>query len=140
MKHLIRTFCLLLLMPLTVSANELLRVEQIALNKDRFNLEAHFTQRVESPVVRRNSSPNVQEFLLLGTKANVADGRLNLSEHPLLDYVEIEQQREDLMLRVHTKQPLEHMMSRFGEVMVLVFVASKDEQPKATQQATANTA
>ncbi|MBR9907365.1 MAG: type IV pilus secretin PilQ [Gammaproteobacteria bacterium] len=66
------------------------------------------------------------------------DGRLNLNDHPLLDYVEIEHQREDLMLRVHTKQPLEHLMSRFGEVMVLVFVASKDDKPKAT--AATNTA
>jgi len=132
MKHLIRTFYFLLLMPLAVSANELLRVEQIALNKDRFNLEAHFSKRVESPVVQRSSNPNLHEFLLLGTKANIPDGRLNLNDHPLLDYVEVEQQREDLMLRVHTKQPLEHLMSRFGEVMVLVFVASKDDKPKAT--------
>lgn len=135
MKHLIRTFYFLLLMPLAVSANELLRVEQIALNKDRFNLEAHFSKRVESPVVQRSSNPNLHEFLLLGTKANIADGRLNLDDHPLLDYVEVEQQREDLMLRVHTKQPLEHLMSRFGEVMVLVFIASKDDQPKATTAA-----
>jgi type IV pilus assembly protein PilQ len=138
MKHLIRTFYFLLLMPLAVSANELLRVEQIALNKDRFNLEAHFSKRVESPVVQRSSNPNLHEFLLLGTKANMPDGRLNLNDHPLLDYVEIEHQREDLMLRVHTKQPLEHLMSRFGEVMVLVFVASKDDKPKAT--AATNTA
>lgn len=130
MKHLIRTLCLLLLMPLTVSANELLRVEQIALNKDRFNLEAHFSKRVESPVVRRNNDANLHEFLLLGTRANMPDGRLNLSEHPLLDYVEIEQQREDLLVRVHTKKPLENLMSRFGEVMVMVFVASKDETTK----------
>lgn len=132
MKHLIRTFYFLLLMPLAVSANELLRVEQIALNKDRFNLEAHFSKRVESPVVQRSSNPNLHEFLLLGTKANLPDGRLKLNDHPLLNYVEIEQQREDLMLRVHTKQPLEHLMSRFGEVMVLVFVASKEDKPKAT--------
>ncbi|WP_417659199.1 type IV pilus secretin PilQ [Pseudidiomarina sp.] len=137
MKHLIRTLCLLLLMPLTVSANELLRVEQIALNKDRFNLEAHFSKRVESPVVRRNNDANLHEFLLLGTRANMPDGRLNLSEHPLLDYVEIEQQREDLLVRVHTKKPLENLMSRFGEVMVMVFVASKDEttQTAATKPA-----
>lgn len=132
MKHLIRILSILLLMPLAVSANELLRVEQIALNKDRFNLEAHFAKRVESPVVQRQSNPNVHEFLLLGTKANMPDGRLSLNDHPLLNYVEVEQQREDLMLRVHTKQPLEHLMSRFGEVMVLVFVAAKDDQPKAT--------
>ncbi|WP_417666531.1 type IV pilus secretin PilQ [Pseudidiomarina sp.] len=137
MKHLIRTLCLLLLLPLTVSANELLRVEQIALNKDRFNLEAHFSKRVESPVVRRNNDANLHEFLLLGTRANMPDGRLNLSEHPLLDYVEIEQQREDLLVRVHTKKPLENLMSRFGEVMVMVFVASKDEtmQTAATEPA-----
>lgn len=133
MKHLIRTLCLLLLMPLAVSANELLRVEQIALNKDRFNLEAHFSKRVESPVVTRSSNRNLHEFLLLGTSANMPDGRLNLPDHPLLDYVEIEQQREDLMLRVYTKQPLENLMSRFGEVMVLVFVAPKDgNKPAAT--------
>jgi type IV pilus secretin (or competence protein) PilQ len=133
MKHLIRTLCLLLLMPLAVSANELLRVEQIALNKDRFNLEAHFSKRVESPVVTRSSNRNLHEFLLLGTSANMPDGRLNLPDHPLLDYVEIEQQREDLMLRVYTKQPLENLMSRFGEVMVLVFVAPKDgSKPAAT--------
>lgn len=137
MKHLIRTLCLLLLMPLTVSANELLRVEQIALNKDRFNLEAHFSKRVESPVVRRNNDANLHEFLLLGTRANMPDGRLNLSEHPLLDYVEIEQQREDLLVRVHTKKPLENLMSRFGEVMVMVFVASKDD---TTQTAAAKPA
>ncbi|RWU09389.1 type IV pilus secretin PilQ family protein [Pseudidiomarina gelatinasegens] len=124
-------------MPLTVSANELLRVEQIALNKDRFNLEAHFSKRVESPVVRRNNDANLHEFLLLGTRANMPDGRLNLSEHPLLDYVEIEQQREDLLVRVHTKKPLENLMSRFGEVMVMVFVASKDD---TTQTAAAKPA
>jgi len=64
MKHLIRTLCLLLLMPLAVSANELLRVEQIALNKDRFNLEAHFSKRVESPVVTRSSNKNLHEFFI----------------------------------------------------------------------------
>ncbi|WP_233340245.1 type IV pilus secretin PilQ [Pseudidiomarina tainanensis] len=135
MKHLIRTLCLLLLMPLAVSANELLRVEQIALNKDRFNLEAHFSKRVESPVVTRSSNRNLHEFLLLGTSANMPDGRLNLPDHPLLDYVEIEQQREDLMLRVYTKQPLENLMSRFGEVMVLVFVAPKDGSKTAATSA-----
>lgn len=136
MKHLIRTFCLLLLMPLTVSANELLRVEQIALNKDRFNLEAHFSKRVESPVVTRSSNKNLHEFLLLGTSANMPDGRLDLPNHPLLDYVEIEQQRKDLMLRVYTKMPLENLMSRFGEVMVLVFVAPKDGSELAQSTAT----
>lgn len=153
MKHLIRTLCLLLLMPLAVSANELLRVEQIALNKDRFNLEAHFSKRVESPVVTRSSNKNLHEFLLLGTSANMPDGRLDLPNHPLLDYVEIEQQREDLMLRVYTKKPLENLMSRFGEVMVLVFVAPKDgsepaqstakpaaEKPAASKPATAKPA
>jgi len=135
MKHLIRTLCLLLLMPLAVSANELLRVEQIALNKDRFNLEAHFSKRVESPVVTRSSNQNLHEFLLLGTSANMPDGRLNLPNHPLLDYVEIEQQREDLMLRVYTKQPLENLMSRFGEVMVLVFAAPKDGSKTAATTA-----
>ncbi|RZQ55733.1 type IV pilus secretin PilQ [Pseudidiomarina tainanensis] len=63
------------------------------------------------------------------------DGRLNLPDHPLLDYVEIEQQREDLMLRVYTKQPLENLMSRFGEVMVLVFVAPKDGSKTAATSA-----
>ncbi|WP_241967998.1 type IV pilus secretin PilQ [Pseudidiomarina marina] len=140
MKHLIRTFCLLLLMPLAVSANELLRVEQIALNKDRFNLEAHFSKRVESPVVTRSSNKNLHEFLLLGTSADMPDGRLDLPNHPLLDYVEIEQQREDLMLRVYTKKPLENLMSRFGEVMVLVFVAPKDgsEPAQSTAKAAAD--
>lgn len=136
MKHLIRTFCLLLLMPLAVSANELLRVEQIALNKDRFNLEAHFSKRVESPVVTRSSNKNLHEFLLLGTSANMPNGRLDLPNHPLLDYVEVEQQREDLMLRVYTKKPLENLMSRFGEVMVLVFVAPKDGSEPVQSTAT----
>lgn len=136
MKHLIRTLCLLLLMPLAVSANELLRVEQIALNKDRFNLEAHFSKRVESPVVTRSSNKNLHEFLLLGTSATMPNGRLDLPNHPLLDYVEVEQQREDLMLRVYTKKPLENLMSRFGEVMVLVFVAPKDGSEPAQSTAT----
>src|SRR5690606_25332414 len=48
----------------------------------------------------------------------------------------IEQQREDLMLRVYTKMPLENLMSRFGEVMVLVFVAPKDGSELAQSTAT----
>lgn len=135
MKYLIRTLSFLLMMPLLVSANELIRVEQIALNKDRFNLEAHFSGRVEAPIVRHSGEPNVYEFLLLGTQANQPDGRIHLASHALLDYVELQQQRDDLLLRVHTTQPVEHLMSRFGEVMVLVFVAGKsNDQPQVAER------
>src|SRR5690554_6199048 len=135
MKYLIRTLSFLLMMPLLVSANELIRVEQIALNKDRFNLEAHFSGRVEAPIVRHSGEPNVYEFLLLGTKANQPDGRIHLASHALLDYVELQQQHDDLLLRVHTTQPVEHLMSRFGEVMVLVFVAGKsNDQPQVAKR------
>lgn len=88
-------------------------------------MEAHFSERVDAPVVRRHSNPLVHEFLLRGTSAAALAGLLNVGEHPLLDQVEVEQQRDDVLLRVSTTKPLEHLMSRMGEVMVLVFVASK---------------
>ncbi|PWW10433.1 MULTISPECIES: type IV pilus secretin PilQ [Pseudidiomarina] len=126
MKHLIRTVCYLaLLLPATLYANDLIRVEKIGLGPERFNLEAHFSERVDAPVVRRHSNPLVHEFLLRGTSAAALAGLLNVGEHPLLDQVEVEQQRDDVLLRVSTTKPLEHLMSRMGEVMVLVFVASK---------------
>jgi len=126
MKHLIRTVCYLaLLLPATLYANDLIRVEKIGLGPERFNLEAHFSERVDAPVVRRHSNPLVHEFLLRGTSAASLAGLLNVGEHPLLQQVEVEQQRDDVLLRVSTTKPLEHLMSRMGEVMVLVFVASK---------------
>ncbi len=126
MKHLIRTVCYLaLLLPATLYANDLIRVEKIGLGPERFNLEAHFSERVDAPVVRRHSNPLVHEFLLRGTSAAALAGLLNVGEHPLLQQVEVEQQRDDVLLRVSTTKPLEHLMSRMGEVMVLVFVASK---------------
>lgn len=126
MKHLIRTVCYLaLLLPATLYANDLIRVEKIGLGPERFNLEAHFSERVDAPVVRRHSNPLVHEFLLRGTSAAALAGQLSVGEHPLLEQVEVEQQRDDVLLRVSTTKPLEHLMSRMGEVMVLVFVASK---------------
>ncbi|MDX1526180.1 MAG: type IV pilus secretin PilQ [Pseudidiomarina maritima] len=126
MKHLIRTVCYLaLLLPATLYANDLIRVEKIGLGPERFNLEAHFSERVDAPVVRRHSNPLVHEFLLRGTSAAALAGLLNVGEHPLLQQVEVEQQRDDVLLRVSTTKPLEHLMSRMGEVMVLVFVESK---------------
>lgn len=126
MKHLIRTVCYLaLLLPATLYANDLIRVEKIGLGPERFNLEAHFSERVDAPVVRRHSNPLVHEFLLRGTSAAALAGQLNVGEHPLLQQVEVEQQRDDVLLRVSTTKPLEHLMSRMGEVMVLAFVASK---------------
>ncbi|RUO69312.1 type IV pilus secretin PilQ [Pseudidiomarina salinarum] len=111
-------------MPLSVAANELVRVEQIPLAKDRFNLEAHFAGRVDSPIVRRSTDPLVHEFLLLGTESDYTDGPLGVANHPLLESVELVTQREDLLLRVTTTKPLEHLMSRSNDVMVLVFIAA----------------
>ncbi|WP_051986195.1 type IV pilus secretin PilQ [Pseudidiomarina salinarum] len=124
MKHLFRILLLLLMMPLSVAANELVRVEQIPLAKDRFNLEAHFAGRVDSPIVRRSTDPLVHEFLLLGTESDYTDGPLGVANHPLLESVELVTQREDLLLRVTTTKPLEHLMSRSNDVMVLVFIAA----------------
>lgn len=126
MKHLIKIIALLALLPLSAGANELLRVEQIPLGAERFNLEAFFSDRVDSPMVQRSKDPLTHEFLLLGTSTDIQPGRLNVGSHPLLDSVEVVQQRNDLLLRVNTKQPLEHLMSRSKDVMVLVFVAAKD--------------
>ncbi|WP_026860526.1 type IV pilus secretin PilQ [Pseudidiomarina sediminum] len=136
MKSVIRLLMLTLLLPLAVNANELLRVEQIPLAKDRFNLEVHFTEAVKEPVVRRSDDPLVHEFLLLGTANELNDGIQQLADHPLLQNVSVEQQREDTLLRVTTTQPLEHMMSRYEGVMVLVFVAN-DNAPKRATAATA---
>lgn len=124
MTHFFRILLLLLMMPLSVAANELVRVEQIPLAKDRFNLEAHFTGRVDSPIVRRSKNPLVHEFLLLGTESDYNDGTLGVASHPLLESVELVTQREDLLLRVTTTKPLEHLMSRTDDVMVLVFIAA----------------
>ncbi|MDX1706046.1 type IV pilus secretin PilQ family protein [Pseudidiomarina sp.] len=124
MTHLFRILLLLLMMPLSVAANELVRIEQIPLAKDRFNLEAHFTGRVDSPIVRRSQNPLIHEFLLLGTESDYADGPLGVASHPLLKSVELVTQRDDLLLRVTTTKPLEHLMSRTEDVMVLVFIAA----------------
>lgn len=134
MKSVIRLLMLSLLLPLAVNANELLRVEQIPLAKDRFNLEVHFAEAIKEPVVRRSDDPLVHEFLLLGTANELNDGIQQLADHPLLQDVRVEQQREDTLLRVTTTQPLEHMMSRYEGVMVLVFVANPDA-PKRTNTA-----
>ncbi|WP_240642613.1 type IV pilus secretin PilQ [Pseudidiomarina mangrovi] len=132
MTQLLRSLFLLVLLPMSALANELVRVEQVPLANDRFNLEAHFKGRVDAPIVRRTTDPNVHEFLLLGTSSNTGTGQLAIGDHPLLNKVEVEQQRDDLLLRVTTKQPLEHLLSRSKDVMVLVFVAS-DKIPDARQ-------
>lgn len=132
MTQLLRSLLLLVLLPMSAWANELVRVEQVPLANDRFNLEAHFKGRVDAPIVRRTTDPNVHEFLLLGTTSNTGSGQLAIGDHPLLDKVELEQQRDDLLLRVTTSQPLEHLLSRSKDVMVLVFVAS-DKIPDARQ-------
>lgn len=124
MTHLFRILLLMLMMPLSVAANELVRIEQIPVAKDRFNLEAHFTDRIDSPIVRRSQNPLIHEFLLLGTESDYADGPLGVASHPLLRSVELVTQREDLLLRVTTTKPLEHLMSRSSDVMVLVFIAA----------------
>ncbi len=132
MTQLFRSLLLMVLLPISVLANELVRVEQVPLANDRFNLEAHFKGRVDAPIVRRTTDPNVHEFLLLGTSSAAGSGLLALGDHPLLEKVELEQQRDDLLLRVTTQQPLEHLLSRSKDVMVLVFVAS-DKIPDARQ-------
>lgn len=132
MTQLFRSLFLLVLLPMSALANELVRVEQVPLANDRFNLEAHFKGRVDAPIVRRTTDPNVHEFLLLGTTSNSGSGQLAIGDHPLLDKVELEQQRDDLLLRVTTNKPLEHLLSRSKDVMVLVFVAS-DKIPDAGQ-------
>ncbi len=126
MKHILRTLLLALLLPMAASANELVRVEQVALAKDRFNLEAHFKKRVESPIVQRQSNPLLHEFLLLGTDYNAAENGDPTGDHPFVERIEVEQQREDTMLRIHTTQPFSHVMSRMGEVMVIAFTKSNE--------------
>lgn len=132
MTQLLRSLFLLVLLPMSAWANELVRVEQVPLANDRFNLEAHFKGRVDAPIVRRTTDPNVHEFLLLGTSSGTGSGQLAIGDHPLLHKVELEQQRDDLLLRVTTNKPLEHLLSRSKDVMVLVFVAS-DTIPDAGQ-------
>ncbi len=132
MTYFIRFIMLVMLLPAMAAANELVRIEQIPLANDRFNLEVHFTDAVKAPVVRRSENPLVHEFLLLGTANELASGLQSLADHPLLEDVSLEQQREDTLLRVTTKQPLDHLLSRYEDVMVLVFVES--DEP-ATQTA-----
>ncbi|WP_411359378.1 type IV pilus secretin PilQ [Pseudidiomarina salilacus] len=131
MTYAIRFIMLALLLPVMASANELVRIEQIPLANDRFNLEVHFAEAVQAPVVRRSDNPLVHEFLLLGTANDLSNGVQNLADHPLLRDVELRQQREDTLLRVTTTKPLEHLMSRYEGVMVLVFVDSGKEQTYA---------
>lgn len=126
MTYAIRFLMLTLLLPIMANANELVRIEQIPLANDRFNLEVHFNKAVKAPVVRRSDNPLVHEFLLLGTANELGDGLQQLADHPLLSNVTVEQQREDTLLRVETTQPLEHLMSRYEGVMVLVFVESEN--------------
>lgn len=137
MTYAIRFLMLTLLLPIMASANELVRIEQIPLANDRFNLEVHFNEAVNAPVVRRSDNPLVHEFLLMGTANELGDGIQQLADHPLLRNVSIEQQREDTLLRVETTQPLEHLMSRYEGVMVLVFVES--DEARAQQQTAAVT-
>ncbi|CAB0151449.1 Type IV pilus biogenesis and competence protein PilQ [Pseudidiomarina piscicola] len=132
MTYFFRFIMLVMLLPAMAAANELVRIEQIPLANDRFNLEVHFTDAVKAPVVRRSENPLVHEFLLLGTANELASGLQSLADHPLLEDVSLEQQREDTLLRVTTKQPLDHLLSRYEDVMVLVFVES--DEP-ATQTA-----
>ena len=131
MTYAIRFIMLALLLPVMASANELVRIEQIPLANDRFNLEVHFAEAVQAPVVRRSDNPLVHDFLLLGTANDLSNGVQNLADHPLLRDVELRQQREDTLLRVTTTKPLEHLMSRYEGVMVLVFVDSGKEQTYA---------
>jgi type IV pilus assembly protein PilQ len=131
MTYAIRFIMLALLLPVMASANELVRIEQIPLANDRFNLEVHFAEAVQAPVVRRSDNPLVHEFLLLGTANDLSNGVQSLADHPLLRNVELQQQREDTLLRVTTTKPLEHLMSRYEGVMVLVFVDSGKEQTYA---------
>ncbi|MGQ4277528.1 type IV pilus secretin PilQ [Pseudidiomarina sp. E22-M8] len=138
MTYVIRFLMLILLLPAVVGANELVRIEQIPLANDRFNLEVHFTNAVQAPVVRRSENPLVHEFLLLGTNNELAAGLQQLADHPLLQNVSLEQQREDTLLRVTTKQPLDHLLSRYEDVMVLVFVES-DEPADAGRTAATTT-
>lgn len=138
MTYVIRFMMLMMLLPAAVGANELVRIEQIPLANDRFNLEVHFTNAVQAPVVRRSENPLVHEFLLLGTNNELASGLDQLADHPLLENVTLEQQREDTLLRVTTKQPLDHLLSRYEDVMVLVFVES-DEPGDAGQTAAVTT-
>ena len=138
MTYAIRFLMLTLLLPMLASANELVRIEQIPLANDRFNLEVHFNEAVKAPVVRRSDNPLVHEFLLMGTANELGDGVQQLANHPLLRNVTIEQQREDTLLRVETTQPLEHLMSRYEGVMVLVFVES-DEASGQQQTAAVTT-
>ncbi|MFC7158712.1 hypothetical protein [Pseudidiomarina halophila] len=57
MTYVIRFMMLMMLLPAAVGANELVRIEQIPLANDRFNLEVHFTNAVQAPVVRRSENP-----------------------------------------------------------------------------------
>lgn len=137
MTYAIRFLMLTLLLPMLANANELVRIEQIPLANDRFNLEVHFDEAVQAPVVRRSENPLVHEFLMLGTASELAEGAQQLADHPLLRSVTVEQLREDTLLRVETTEPLEHLMSRYEGVMVLVFVES--DNADAQQQTAAIT-
>ncbi|WP_301722084.1 type IV pilus secretin PilQ [Pseudidiomarina terrestris] len=138
MTYVIRFMMLIMLLPAAVGANELVRIEQIPLANDRFNLEVHFADAVKAPVVRRSENPLVHEFLLLGTANELSSGIQNLADHPLLENVQLEQLREDTLLRVTTTEPLDHLLSRYESVMVLVFVES-DEPGDAGQTAAVTT-
>lgn len=110
--------------------NTLRDIDHAPLTPDRFGLTLNFSNEVAAPVVRTTNTPLRNEFLLRYTDTNLPDGKIATPNHPLIEAIYIEQQRDDLLLSVHTREPLQHLISRSGRELSFVLLA-RDDTPSA---------
>lgn len=106
--------------------NTLTGIDHAPLTPDRFGLQLRFEKQVAAPVVRTTSNPLRNEFLLRYTNSDLPDGKIATPNHPLIEAVYLEQQRDDLLLSVHTREPLQHLLMRNNNELSLTLLASTD--------------
>ncbi|RUO64012.1 type IV pilus assembly protein PilQ [Pseudidiomarina planktonica] len=106
--------------------NTLNGIDHAPLTPDRFGLQLRFENQVAAPVVRTTNSPLRNEFLLRYTNSELPDGKIATPNHPLIEAVYLEQQRDDLLLSVHTREPLQHLLMRNNNELSLTLLASTD--------------
>lgn len=106
--------------------NTLTGIDHAPLTPDRFGLQLRFENQVAAPVVRTTNNPLRNEFLLRYTDSDLPDGKIATPNHPLIEAVYLEQQRDDLLLSVHTREPLQHLLMRNNKEISLTLLARTD--------------
>lgn len=110
--------------------NTLTGINQAPLTPDRYALQLNFAKVVAAPVVRAAQNPLRNEFLLRYTNTELPLGTFDTPAHPLIESVQLEQQRDDLLVSIRTRQPLQHLVSRSGNDLSITLVAAT-ETPSA---------